>query len=400
MRASTLSLILAISALPAFPAPKAPHWVATWTTAQPLIRPPANPKTVPQGFKNQTVRMLVRTSIAGPKLRIRISSPFGANVVTLGAAHVALPAAGSAIQPASDKALTFNGQPGCTLGPGMVILSDPIDFPVPAQSDLAVSLYFPGESGPPSSHNGQRFSYVASTEGDLTAAAEIPNPTKALAYYYLAGVDVLAPPKSAAIVTLGDSITEGARSTPDTNRMWPAVLSARLAANKKTAHLAVANVGIGGNRVLRDVAGASVLARLDRDVLSQPGVQWVIFLEGINDIGHLDRDPVTAEALIGAYKQIIERAHSRGIRIAGATLVAYLGAAYSRPEGETIRLAVNQWIRTSGAFDAVIDFEAATRDPKNPNRLRADFDPGDHLHPNDAGYKAMADAIDLRIFTR
>ena len=203
-------------------------------------------------------------------------------------------------------------------------------------------------------------------------------------------------------MAFGDSITDGARSTPETNHAWPSLLAARLAARKDTAHFAVANMGIGGNRLLRDGTGASALARFDRDVLSQSGVKWVVVLEGINDIGReatVPAEAVTADELIGAYTQIIERAHTHGIKVIGATLTPYEGANYSRETGEAVREAVNKWIRTSGACDAVVDFEAATRDPANPKHIRPDFDPGDHLHPNDAGYQAMANAFDLGIFT-
>lgn len=395
MKPFILFLVLISSA---YPESSREHWVATWTTAQPLIRPPAAPRPA-ASFHNQTVRMIVHTSIGGSRLRVKLSNPFGGAAVAVGAAHVALRAKDSEIVPASDRALSFNGKPGCTLGPGMVVLSDPADLAVPAQGDIAVSLYLPEETGPPSAHNGLHTSYV-SKEGNFSGDPAIADATAMPAYYWLAGVDVLAPAKTSLIVALGDSITEGARSTPDTNRPWPAALSARLAANKKTANFAVANMGIGGNRVLRDGAGASALARFDRDVLSQSGVQWVIILEGINDIGRGNTEPVSADELIGAFKQLIERAHTHGIHAIGCTLPPYQGANYAREEGEAIRQALNTWIRTGGAFDAVVDFEAATRDPNNPKRLRPDFDPGDHLHPNDAGYQAMADAVDLAIFTR
>jgi len=394
-----LPLILFLVLIPsAYPESSHEHWVATWTTAQPLIRQPPGPRPA-AGFHNQTIRMIAHTSIGGSRLRVKLSNPFGSVPVTVGAAHVAMRSKDTEIVAGSDRALSFNGKPGCTLGPGMVILSDPADLAVPAQGDIAVSLYLPEETGPPSAHNGLHTSYV-SKQGNLTDAPAIPDAVSMPAYYWLAGVDVLAPVKASLIVALGDSITEGARSTPDTNRAWPAALSARLAANKKTANFAVANMGIGGNRVLRDGAGASALARFDRDVLSQSGVQWVIMLEGINDIGRGNTEPVSADELIGAFKQIIERAHTHGIQTIGCTLPPYEGANYAREEGEAIRQALNTWIRTGGAFDAVVDFEAATRDPNNPKRLRPEFDPGDHLHPNDAGYQAMANAVDLAIFTR
>ena len=397
------------------------RWVATWATAQTLVRQapprpaatpaadaPASPTTTPQeiaarGFNNQTVRMIVRTSIGGQRLRVRLSNAFGGTPVVLGTAHVAIRAKDSAIVPDSDRSLSFNGKPGGTIAPGVVLLSDPVDLNVPPVTELAVSLYFPGETGPPTTHSTALHNTYISKEGDLTAKTEIPEPVTTQSYYWLAGVDVTAVAEAALLVTFGDSITDGARSTTETNHSWPALLAARLAANKATANIAVANLGIGGNRVLRDGNGASALARFDRDVLSQPGVRWVTLMEGINDIGRGSMDPaeaVTADELIGSYKQFIAQAHAHGILAIGCTLTPYEGAGYAREEGEQIRAALNSWIRMSGAFDAVVDFEAATRDPGNPKRFRAEFDPGDHLHPNDAGYQAMADAFDLKIFKR
>jgi lysophospholipase L1-like esterase len=213
----------------------------------------------------------------------------------------------------------------------------------------------------------------------------------------------MAPKKAMVIVTYGDSITDGARSTSETNHAWPALLAARLAGGKKKAGtIAVANMGIGGNRVLRDGSGVSALGRLDRDVLTQPGVKWMMLLEGINDIGREARDATeatSAEEMIAAYKQLVERAHAAGIKVVGCTLTPYEGAGYYLEKGEAIRSALNEFIRKSGVFDAVADFDAATRDPQSPRKLRAEFDPGDHLHPNDKGYEAMANAIDLSIFT-
>jgi lysophospholipase L1-like esterase len=395
------------------------RWVATWATAQTLVRAPrpnppatpaapAGPTATPQainarGFQNQTVRMIVRTSLGGRRLRVRLSNAFGATPVVVGTAHLAIRAKESAIAPDTDRPVTFNGKPGCTIGPGVVLFSDPVELSVPPVTELAVSLYFPGETGPPTTHGTALHDTYISKEGDVTAQPSIPEPVITQSYYYLAGLDVAADANAAVLVTFGDSITDGARSTSETNHSWPALLATRLAANKETAKIGVANMGIGGNRVMRDGTGASALARFDRDVLSQPGVKWVTLMEGINDIGHtatVPAEPVTADELIAAYKQLIEQAHAHGVQVIGCTLTPYEGANYYREDGETIRAAVNAWIRTSGAFDAVADFEAATRDAANAKHLRAEFDPGDHLHPNDAGYQAMADAVDLRIFTR
>ena len=395
------------------------HWVATWTTSQPLARylhvrggPPPGGRSTPakapppaqaiaaQGFSNQTVRMIVRTSIGGSRVRIRLSNALDSTPVAVGAAHIAIRSKDSEIVSGSDRTLTFSGKPGFTVGPGMVILSDPVDLSIPKLGDIAVSLYFPEPTGPPTSHGGLRTSYL-SKEGDFTGQPSIPDATTTGMYYWLCGIDVLAPPQVSLVVALGDSITESFRSTPDTNRSWPSVLAARFASNKRTANLAVGNMGMGGNRVLRDNTGASMVARFDRDVLSQPGVKWVIVLEGINDIGRGNSNAAeapTAEDLIGGYKQIIERAHTFGIKVIGGTLPPNEGASSAREIGEAVREAVNNWIRTSGAYDGVIDFEAATRDRNNPKRLRAEFDPGDHLHLSDAGYQAMADAVDLSLF--
>jgi lysophospholipase L1-like esterase len=351
--------------------------------------------------------MILRTSIGGRRARVKLSNAFGSKPVTVGAAHLARRATDSSIDPASDRVLTFAGQPSFTMMPGVVVVSDPVDIDVPPLGDLAVSLYLPADTESPTTHaTGLRPTYV-STEGDFTGRAELPLAGTTQQYYWLASVEVSAPADSSAIVAFGDSITDGARSTPDTNNSWPALLAARLRANKATANIGVVNEGIGGNRLLTDamgLAGVSALARFDRDVLSHPGVKWLMILEGINDIGTLGAatppaTPVTSEALIWALQQMIDRAHAHGIKVVGCTLTPYEGAGYARENGEVIRDAVNRWIRSSGAFDAVVDFEAATRDPNNPKRFRPEFDPGDHLHPNDAGYKAMADAVDLSIFS-
>jgi lysophospholipase L1-like esterase len=378
------------------------HWVATWATAESLARVQP-PSASTGGFSNQTVRMIVRVSIGGHRLRVKLSNAFGSVPVAIGAAHIALRSKDSEIVAGSDRALGFDGKPDCTLGPGVVLMSDPVDLTIAPLAELAVSLYFPGKTGPPTSHSTALHTTYISKEGDATTESPMAGASTRESYYWLAAIDVLAPASAAAIVAFGDSITDGVRSTSETDHSWPALLAARLARKRGAENIGVANLGISGNRVLRDVTGVSALARFDRDVLSQSGVRWVMLLEGINDIGHSGDDPtqaVTAGDLIAAYRQIIEEAHTHGIKIIGCTLTPYEGSTRARPEGESIREAVNSWIRAGHEFDAVVDFEAAVRDPGNPTRIRAGFDPGDHLHPNNAGYEAMANAVDLSIFTR
>jgi len=390
------------------------HWVATWATAHRASPPLASsavgqPFTAAQqaqfGFNNQTIRMIAPVSIGGRRVRVQLSNAFGTMPLKLGAVHVALRAKDSAIAPGSDRALTFSGQPSFTIPPGASALSDPVDLDVPPLGELAVSVYVPEAAGPPTIHTAGLHTTYISKSGDATAQPSIEDGITTQSWYWLSNIQVLAPADASAIVAFGDSITDGARSTPDADRSWPSRLARRLAANRETAHIAVLNQGIGGNRVLRDNTGVNALARFDEDVLSPAGVKWLIVLEGINDIGQgaranaLPENAVTAAELIAAHRQMIERAHLRGIKVMGATLTPYGGAGYSSEKGESIRDAVNTWIRTSGAFDAVVDFEAATRDPKNPKQFRPEFDSGDHLHPSDAGYQAMADAIDLTIFS-
>jgi len=350
--------------------------------------------------------MIARTSIGGRRVRIKLANAFNGSPAEIGAARIALRDKDAAIVATSDRALTFGGASSVKIAPGAVAVSDPVDLVMPPLSDVAVSLYFPGETGPPTTHaRGLKTTYI-STEGNHAASPTIPVASTQLSYYWLAAIELDAPPDARLIVTFGDSITDGSQSTPDTNNAWPALLAARLATSTATANIAVANQGIGGNRVLSDGAlfqGVSALARLDRDVLSQPGVAWLIVLEGINDIGNSaagngNTGRLTADELIGGLRQIVERAHQHGIKVMGGTLTPYEGAAYFREEGEKIRQAVNEWTRTSGTYDAVVDFDAIVRDPANPRRIRPEFDPGDHLHPSDAGYQAMAHGIDIRVF--
>ena len=402
------------------------HWVATWAASPQsahfvfprAFRPPAPPAgqqstnnpprpifPEPPTIHNQTVRMIVHTSVGGHRVRVQLSNAFGTTALKVGAAHIALRDKESAIVPGSDRPLTFSGGPSFNIPPGAEVLSDPVDLEVPKLGDLVISVYIPGEASTATVHlTGLHTTYI-SQPGDFTAAASIAPATTLQMWYWISGVDVLAPKDSGLIVAFGDSITDGATSTPDTDSSWPSQLAQRLAANKATAKLAIVNEGISGNRVLNDGAGVSALERLDRDVLSQPGVKWLIVLEGINDIGIGSlpgadpSDAVTADDLIAGYKQIIERAHVHGIKVIGATLTPYVGAAYASDSGEMIREAVNKWTLTSGAYDGVVDFDAATQDPANPKQIRPAYNIRDHLHPNDVGYKAMADAVNLSIFT-
>jgi lysophospholipase L1-like esterase len=394
------------------------HWVSTWATspqqprafpARPAAPPAAGAATAPTppapprpvqvtSFRNQTLRMIAHTTIGGRRVRIELSNAFGSAPLVIGAAHIALRDKGAGVVAASDRAVLFGGRPGCWIPPGATEISDPVSLDLPSASDLAVSIYLPETATADTMHAvGLHTTYI-SREGDTTSAAAMVDATTTQSFYFLTNVDVLAPPDAAAIVTFGDSITDGAVSTPNTDRSWPSFLARRLA-SAGGGNIAVLNQGISGNRLLRDGAGVSALARFDRDVLAQPGVKWLMILEGINDIGlSSDADPVSSDDLIAALKQLIERAHEHGIKVIGGTLTPYEGAAYARESGEQTRMSVNQWIRTAGAFDAVVDFEAATRDLDHPKQFRPGFNNGDHLHPNDEGYQAMADAIDLSLF--
>jgi lysophospholipase L1-like esterase len=304
--------------------------------------------------------------------------------------------------------LTFCGSPSVTIPPGALVVSDPVALTVPALSELAVSIYFPEPTTSTTVHAFAFQTNYFSPVGDFTADAAMPVELTAQSWVFLTGVDVTVTEPTGVVVALGDSITDGAISTPDTNQRWPDLLAERLVADADQPTLAVLNAGIGGNRVLHDppesfeFAGPNALARFDRDVLAQPGVTHLILFEGINDIGlpAMSGDPaefVSADELIAGLRQVAERAHEHGIVAFGATITPFEGSMVFSDEGEAIRQAVNDWIRTGGAFDAVIDFDEVVRDPGQPTRLLPAFDSGDFLHPNDDGFKAMAESIDLTL---
>jgi lysophospholipase L1-like esterase len=371
-------------------------WVGTWASS-----PQVNTHNTAADGTAVTMREVVHVSMGGEQIRVRFSNLYGTTPLVIGAAQVAQTAKGAAIVAGSAKPLTFHGQPTVTIPPGALVLSDGVAFHLAPLSDLIVSFYLPGFSGPVTEHSlGVATSYQAS--GNVVANETLESPTTRTSWFYLNGVDTLADDKAGAVITIGDSITDGAKSTVDTNQRWPDELARRLQADKKFRKLSVLNEGISGNKVLLDGAGVNVLARFDRDVLAQSGAKYLLILEGINDIGRIHSvpdDKLTAADLIFAYDQMIQRAHTHGIAVIGCTLTPYHGAGYSTDSGEAIRKAVNEWIRTSGAFDGVVDFEAAVRDPQHPDTFLPANDPGDHLHPNDAGYKVMGDAIDLKLFT-
>ena len=392
------------------------HWVATWAAspiatnipaapAKPVAAgapapAPAKPGPAPlRSFNNQTIRMVVNTSIGGRSVRVELANTFGMERLKIGSAHIALRDHDATIVPASDRKLTFSGLASATIPPGASMISDPVDLSVPAVGDLVVSVYLPGDSGSPTQHaTGLHTTYISS-EGDFTGAPDFTAARTTNSWDFLSGVQVLAPADTGLIVAFGDSITDGATSTNNADAAWPSVLARRL--HDAGANLAVVNEGISGNRVLGDGAGVSALARFERDVLAQPGIKYLVFMEAINDIGGASRaggTPVTTEEIIAIYKQMIARAHMRGIKVIGATLTPYEGAAYYREPGEVIRTAVNQWIRTTGMLDGMADFDLVTRDPEHPGKFRPGYNIRDNLHPNDAGYKAMAESIDLSLF--
>jgi lysophospholipase L1-like esterase len=384
------------------PSPRGARWVGTWA-ASPQLTEDWNLPPEP-GFADTTLRQVAHVSIGGQRLRVRFSNAFGNEALTLRAARIARSDGASAIHPATDTALTFRGRDSVTIPVGAMMVSDPVGFDLQPLSEVAVTVHVRGAPAGVTGHPGSRTtSYLEA--GEAVSAPELPAATPVDHWYFLSGIDVEAPSRSAAVAVLGDSITDGRGSTTNGNDRWPDNLARRLQASEATAHVAVVNHGIGGNRLLRDGLGPSALARLDRDILAQPGVRWLVVFEGINDIGtrvsarERGESYASAEDIIAAYEQIIVRCRTHDIRVYGATILPFEGSeGYFTPDGEADRQAVNEWIRTSGRFDAVIDFDAVTRDLEQPSRLSAAVDGGDHLHPSAAGYRFMADAIDLELF--
>jgi lysophospholipase L1-like esterase len=381
--------------------PEKLQWVGTWA-ASPML---ALGGFGVHPFCATTLREIVHVSNGGEQVRVRFTNEFGSDPLTIGDAHVALSAGGGAIKDGSDHPLTFGGATSVRIPPGAAIYSDPVALSVAPLSDLAISIFLPNQIMRAETYHAFADQENFMADGDVAGAGALPQPTTLMSWYFVDGVDVPAADGSRAIVTLGDSITDGAHSTASANRRWPDVLAARLKQEHGMENVSVLNEGIGGNRVLNEGAGPSALTRLDRDVLAQDGVKYVMVLESINDIGRLahltaPEDEITAQQLELGLKQIADAAHEHGIKAIGATLTPYGGANYYTDKGEQIREAVNDWIRTSGTFDGVADFDQITRDPANPTRFNPTYDSGDHLHPNDAGYQAMGAGIDLKLFAK
>jgi len=364
------------------------------------------------GSSDMTLREIVHVSLGGSRIRVVLTNEFGTEALMIGAAQVAISKGGSSVNlvDASSAGLTFGGRAEVKIPVGAMVVSDPVNLKLPAQADLAISLFVPQQTITTLSQHqaADQTSYAA--EGNVVGAASFDTPKDIRSWVFLKGVEVEAAAHASAVVAFGDSITDGAFATNNSNARWPDELARRLLADKRTADVAVLNEGIGGNGVLRHITGPSALTRFDRDVLGQDGVKYMIIVEAINDIGaYGPRNPnappppsgiPTAEDLIVGYKQLIARAHAHGIKVYMATLTPYMGAGYSSPAGEAVRQACNQWIRTQKEADGVIDFDKTTQDPAKPDTFLPAYDHGDHLHPNDAGYKAMGDAIDLALFTK
>lgn len=400
------------------------RWVGTWSTSEvgrPQTPPPPAPVLLPAGpnqcppavpapstfmhFKDQTLRQIIHTSIGGSNFRVVLSNIYGTAPLTIGAAHVALRDKDSSIRPASGHPLTFSGRSTMTIPANAIVYSDPVKMTVPEMADLAIDLYLTGNTdtqAPLTMHDAAFQTNYVSPTGNHVGKENLPVLSTMGSWFIVHRVEVQAPASVKGIVAFGDSITDGRRSTSDANNRWPDQLERRLLSQTPPMRIAMMNAGIAGNRVFSESTyafGINALARFEHNALSQSGVTHIIVMEGINDIGNARTDSTpSAEDIIAGYKQMITQAHSKALKIYGATLTPFYGAGYYTETGEAKRQAVNQWIRTGKGFDGVIDFDAATRDPKNPKRLLAAYDSCDHLHPSDAGYKAMADAVDLNLF--
>ena len=383
------------------------HWTGSWACSQ-QIPEPAN-ALASEELRHALLRQIVHLSIGGDRIRVRVSNTFGTQPLHLASVHIARPlsSTGSAIDTATDRSLSFNNAMDVTIPAGAEYLSDPIEFHVLPLSDLSITIQFEDPPVGETSHSGSRATSYLSTTGN-PASRDLPDAKRIDHWFQLSGVDVAATTQASALVALGDSITDGHGATTNGNDRWPDILSARLQTTPTTRFISVLNQGIGGNHLLTDGLGPNALARFDRDVLAQPGAKYVLVLEGVNDLGGATRVSEISQAehdalvarVIGAYTQMIERAHAHGLRIFGGTITPYTGSDYYHPGSmsEADRQKINAWIRSAGHFDASIDFDKAIADPADPKRMLPAYDSGDHLHPSPAGYKAMAGAVPLALF--
>jgi lysophospholipase L1-like esterase len=375
------------------------HWVGTWTAA------PAPAEGA--AFSNHTLRMIPRVSLGGNRLRVRISNACGIRPLAVGAAWVGLRGTGPALVPGSNRQLTFGGETGATVAAGALVVSDPVELAVAPLADLAVSLHLPEDLPASFGITGRyaRQTNYVSPPGNFAAEEVMPVGRLTDDWYFVCGVDVAAPPGTGAIVAVGDSLTDANISTHDGHHSWPAQLARRLMARPRGRPMAVMNQGLGGNRILHDIRGESGLRRFDRDVLAQPGVTHAVIMLGTNDLRNRPgkrEEEVTAPQMIAGLKQFAVRGQASGIKVIGGTLTpfeneTFLPGAWN-PQREAVRQAVNDWLRKTDAFHAVVDFDRALRDPDHPTRMLPIHDCGDHLHPSDHGYRAMGDAIDLSLF--
>ena len=404
-QASLVVLFLAIAVRIGNPQSLRSRWVASWACSEQTPEPMN--ALAPEDMRDMTMRQIVHLSMGGSTVRVHVSNAFGTKPLRFTSLHMARPVSPSSprIDPASDRALTFSGSPEVTVPAGAEYVSDPVDYPVAPLASLALTFHLDSPPAGETGHPGSRStSYYV--HGDRVAAADLSGARRVDHWYQLAGVDVRAPRASAAVVALGDSITDGHGATTNGNDRWTDVLAGRLEGSRAMREVSVVNHGIGGNHLLTDGLGPNALARFNRDVLAQAGVKYLIVLEGVNDLGGLAHPgdvPAAAHSdlvhrMEGAYEQMVARAHAAGVEVVGATVLPFAGSMYYRPRTEADRQAINEWIRTPGHFDAVIDFDRVTRDPEQPDRLLPRFDSGDHLHPSPEGYRAMGEAVPLKLF--
>ena len=375
------------------------HWVGTWTAT------PAPAEGV--AFSNHTLRMMPRVSIGGRRLRVRISNAHGTRPLAIGAAWVGLRGEGPALVPESNRRLTFGGERSATIAAGALVVSDPVELEVRPLADVAVSVHLPGDLPVSFGITGRyaRQTNYVSPPGNFAAEEAMPVGRLTDDWYFVCGIDVVASSETCAIAAVGDSLTDANISTHDGHHSWPSQLARRLLARAHGRAMAVMNQGLGGNRILHDIRGDSGLRRFDRDVLAQPGVTHTVIMLGTNDLRNRNGKPeeeVTAPQMIAGLKQFAVRGQARGIKVIGGTLTpfeneTFLPGAWN-PKRETVRQAVNEWLRQTDVFDAIVDFDRALRDPDHPTRMLPIYDCGDHLHPSDRGYRAMGDAIDLSLF--